>query len=117
MSKAKDYQYSQYHWTDFHSGPKVSLAHGLLFVKWLNGLRRLLRTLLEAGADVTVGVGSAVVVHVEQPVIQVLVIVATAVQTRVARVEVPVIRDGAEMNPPTAAQAAPRIALLIPPLY
>ena len=44
-----------------------------------------------ARAVVRVGVGSTVVVHVEQPVIQVLVIVATSAEARVGRVEVPVI--------------------------
>lgn len=46
----------------------------------------------EAAADVRVGVGRAVVVHVEQPVVPVLVIVPAEVQTRVGRIEVPVIR-------------------------
>lgn len=44
-----------------------------------------------ARANVVVGVGGAVVVHVEQAVVQVLVIVTTNVQTGVRRVEVPVI--------------------------
>ena len=44
-----------------------------------------------AGADVRVRVRRRIVVHVEQPVIQVLVIVATSVKARVRRVEVPVI--------------------------
>lgn len=59
-------------------------------------MRTLAKQHKEATADVTVGVGSAVVVHVEQPVIQVLVIVTTDVQTRVGSVEVPVIRE--ELN-------------------
>lgn len=46
----------------------------------------------DAAADVRVGVGRAVVVHVEQPVVPVLVIVPAEVQTRVGRIEVPVIR-------------------------
>ena len=53
---------------------------------------------MEAGADVAVRVGRRVVVHVEQAVVLVLVIVATEVQTRVARVEVPVIRHIASQN-------------------
>ena len=44
-----------------------------------------------AGADVRVRVRRRIVVHVEEPVIQVLVIVATNVKARVRRVEVPVI--------------------------
>ena len=44
-----------------------------------------------ATAVVRVRVGSTRVVHVEQPVIAVLVIIATNVQARVRRVEVPVI--------------------------
>ena len=55
---------------------------------------------------VRVLVGSAVIVHVEQPVIAVLAIVATAVDTRVGRVEVPVIaRTG-------TAQTVPLVFLL-----
>lgn len=47
-----------------------------------------------ATADVTVRVTSAIVVHVEQPMIQVLVIITTRMQTRVTRVEIPVIVFG-----------------------
>ena len=46
----------------------------------------------ELAADVRVRVRGAVVVDVEQTVVQVLVIVATNVQARVGSVEVPVIR-------------------------
>lgn len=48
----------------------------------------------DAAADVGVRVRGCVVVHVEQPVIQVLVVVTTTVQARVGSVIVPVIRDG-----------------------
>lgn len=48
----------------------------------------------DAAADVRVRVARAVVVHVEQPVILVLVVVTTTVQARVGSVIVPVIRDG-----------------------
>ena len=47
----------------------------------------------DAAADVRVRVRRRVVVHVEQPVILVLTIVTANVQTRVGRVEVPVIRE------------------------
>ena len=60
----------------------------------------------EAAADVRVRVRGRVVVHVEQPVVQALAIVTTDVQTRVGRVEVPVIRN-AQNETPTAAQKAP----------
>ena len=46
----------------------------------------------KATADVGVGVRRVVVVHVERPVILVLVIVTAEVQTRVGSIEVPVIR-------------------------
>ena len=49
------------------------------------------KTLKDATTDVAVGVGSAVVVDVEQAVIEVLAIVTAHIQTRVGRVEVPVI--------------------------
>lgn len=45
----------------------------------------------DAAADVGVRVRGGVVVHVEQAVVGVLVVVATNVQARVRRVEVPVI--------------------------
>lgn len=51
-----------------------------------------LKSRKEATADVGVAVRGVVVVHIEQTVIQVLVIVPAAVQTRVRGVEVPVIR-------------------------
>ena len=44
-----------------------------------------------ATADVRVGVRRTVVVDVEQAIVQVLVIVTAHIQTRVRRVEVPVI--------------------------
>lgn len=47
----------------------------------------------DATADVRVGVRRSVVVHVERPVVLVLVIVTAMVQARVTTVEVPVIRD------------------------
>ena len=47
----------------------------------------------KATADVGVGVRRSVVVHVERPVILVLVIVTAMVQARVTTVEIPVIRD------------------------
>lgn len=46
----------------------------------------------DAAADVRVRVGRAGVVHVEQPVVPVLVIVTAEVQARVGSIEVPVIR-------------------------
>ncbi len=45
----------------------------------------------KAAPDVRARVGRRVVVHVKQPVILVLVVVTTDVQTRVRSVEVPVI--------------------------
>lgn len=48
---------------------------------------------METAADVGVLVRHAVVVHVERPVIQVLVIVTAMVQARVTAVIIPVIRD------------------------
>lgn len=47
----------------------------------------------KATADVGVRVRRTVVVHVERPVILVLVIVTAMVQARVTTVEIPVIRD------------------------
>ena len=47
----------------------------------------------DAAADVRVRVRRRIVVHVKQPVIQVLVVIPADVQTRVGSVEVPVIRD------------------------
>ena len=63
-----------------------------------------------ATADVAVRVRSAVVVHVEQAVVQVLVIVPTTVQTRVGSVEVPVIRDGSksEKEPTDCCTGGPK---------
>lgn len=52
----------------------------------------------DAAADVRVGVRRGVVVHVEQAVILVLVIVPAGVQARVGSVEVPVIRDAGNMR-------------------
>ena len=49
-----------------------------------------------AAADVRVRVGRTVAVHVEQPVVQVPVVVATPVQARVGSVIVPVIGDERE---------------------
>ena len=46
---------------------------------------------MEAGADVAARVRRAAAVHIEKPVVGVLVVVATSIETRVARVEVPVI--------------------------
>jgi len=55
-------------------------------------MRRLANPfIMDSGADVVVRVRGAVVVHVEQTVVQVLVIVTTNVQARIGRVEVPVI--------------------------
>ena len=48
----------------------------------------------DAAADVRVRVAGVVVVHVEQPVVLVLVVVTPRVQARVGSVIVPVIRDG-----------------------
>ena len=48
---------------------------------------------------VRVRVGSRVVVDVEQPVVAVLAIVATDVETRVRRVEVPVIARAQRIAP------------------
>ena len=47
----------------------------------------------KATADAGVRVRRTVVVHVERPVILVLVIVTAVVQARVTTVEIPVIRD------------------------
>ena len=55
--------------------------------------RRLRRALLEATADGEVRVRPAVTVHVERPVILVVVIVTTMVQARATTAEIPVIRD------------------------
>ena len=55
--------------------------------------RRLRRALLEATADVGVGVRRAVAAHVERPVTLVLVTVTAMAQARVTTVEIPVIRD------------------------
>ena len=63
---------------------------------------------LEATADARVRARGAVAVHVEQTVVQVLVIVATAVQTRVGSAEVPVIRDGAEREPTDCCTGGPK---------
>lgn len=53
-----------------------------------------------ATADVTVRVTSRVVVNVEQPMIQVLVVITTRMQTRVTRIEIPVIVSVyTELNP------------------
>lgn len=57
------------------------------------GKTRLSIQIAHATADVAVRVRRSVVVHVEQPVILVLTIVTTDVQTRVGRVEVSVIRE------------------------
>lgn len=57
----------------------------------------------DAAADVRVRVRGRVVVHVEQPVVGVLVVVATTVQARVGSVIVPVIRDGTKKKGPTTA--------------
>lgn len=55
--------------------------------------RRLRRALLEATADGEVRVRPAVTVHVERPVILVVVIVTAMVQARATTAEIPVIRD------------------------
>ena len=57
----------------------------------------------DAAADVRVRVAGVVVVHVEQPVVLVLVVVTPTVQARVGSVIVPVIRDGTINEPATAA--------------
>lgn len=60
-----------------------------LTTKW----RVSLWLIKDATADVGVRVRRTVVVNVERPVIQVLVIVTAVVQARVTTVEVPIIRD------------------------
>ena len=55
--------------------------------------RRLRRAFLEATADGEVRVRPAVTVHVERPVILVLVIVTAMAQARATTAEIPVIRD------------------------
>lgn len=61
-----------------------------------------------AGAVVGVRVRDAVPVHVEKPVVEVLVIVTAAVDTRVRRVEVPVIA-----RKPQGSHRKPRKAHLV----
>lgn len=64
-----------------------------------------------ATADVSVRVTSRVVVNVEQPMIQVLVVITTRMQTRVTRIEIPVIvfgLHGTESWHSTAVPEAPR---------
>ena len=61
--------------------------------------------LRDEAADVRVRVGRAVVVHVEQPVIAVLVVITAHVEAGVRRVEVPVIAR----ERPAFAQTAPLI--------
>ena len=75
------------------------------FKDWLNQIQKMSATV------VRVRVRSAVVVHVEKPVVQVLVIVAPDVQARVRRVKVPVIaRISTEC--PRHAQEAPIVPLM-----
>ena len=60
------------------------------------------QTQKDAGADVAVRVRRAVVVHIEKPVVGVLVVVATNIEARVRRVEVPVIARTPAQNIGTA---------------
>ena len=86
-------------------------------VSYTAKLLKPLRWPSQAGADVRVGVRRRVVVDVEQPVVQALVIVAADVQARVRRDEVPVIRNArTEPAPlmPEAPRAAPCLRAAVP---
>lgn len=80
-------------------GPDIKMIHSKDMEKYKNVLAcsamlkdGKLSHKKDAAADVRVLVRRRVVVHVEQAIILVLAVVTTDIQTRVARVEVPVIR-------------------------